>query len=133
MLTSETWLNLSIKDDDVCIEGFHQPLRKDRPDSYVGVAMYIRSDYAFQRRNDLDQDGLEVVWADVWLENFKVLVGSAYRPPNETAEFWKKLEDNFERVFDRNPNTVILCGDLNTDMIRKPNDLTWRLWFIGDK
>jgi len=46
---TETWLNSSISSTDLLFDGFHQPIRKDRPsDSHGGVAIYVNESIVFK-------------------------------------------------------------------------------------
>jgi hypothetical protein len=63
---TETWLNNQISNDDLCIPGFHAIVRKDRPNTRGGgVALYITQSLAFKRRNDLENNNLELLWVEV--------------------------------------------------------------------
>lgn len=58
---SETWIDNSVTDSEISIEGYHI-LRKDRNRSGGGVCVYVRSNLAFARRTDIDSDNLESLW-----------------------------------------------------------------------
>ena len=46
--------------------------------------MYIRNDISFSYRNDVESDGLEVLWCDIVLPKFKsIVVRACYRSPKQ--------------------------------------------------
>lgn len=58
----------------------------------VGVSMYIRDDLQFRRRSDLEVDGIEFLWVELFIPQSKpLLLCSAYRPPDSS----KFLDKNF--------------------------------------
>ena len=88
---TETWLDSSIGDGELEVPGFNI-LRRDRNRTGGGVALFIRSDIAFNPRPDLSADNLEALWIEVLLPKTRgILVGVFYRPPSD-REFLSKLE-----------------------------------------
>ena len=81
---TETWLNSSINDEEVYIDGY-SILRRDRAgDHGGGVCLYIRSDIAFNVREDLTPDGIESLWIDILLPHTKpITLCVVYRPPRD--------------------------------------------------
>ena len=50
---SETWLNDSIASEDLLLQSYNKPERKDRPgDSHGGVVLYVKEGLHYKRRND---------------------------------------------------------------------------------
>ena len=70
---SETWLDDSITDSEISIDGYCL-VRRDRNKSGGGVCMYIRNVISFSPRIDLDIDGLEVFFCDILLPKSKPIV-----------------------------------------------------------
>lgn len=68
---SETHLDNSISNENISIEGFHPPIRKDRNRHGGGVAMYISDQLAYHSRMDLSIDGLEILWSEIHNGNKK--------------------------------------------------------------
>ena len=57
---SETWLNPSVSSNDLHIQSFNTPERKDRVgDSHWGVLIYDKDNIHYRRRHDLEILGLE--------------------------------------------------------------------------
>ena len=58
--------------------------RRDRNKNKGGICMYIRNDISFSYRNDVESDGLEVLWCDIVLPKFKsIVVRACYRSPKQ--------------------------------------------------
>ena len=92
---NETWLDASISDDEIGIEGY-TVVRKDRNRHGGGVLLYIKEDLAFNTRMDLSHDGLEAIWVKLLLPKSRgILVGSIYRAPQD-GNFLEKLEGSLQ-------------------------------------
>ena len=88
---SETWLDPSIQDSEVDIEGY-SVIRKDRNRKGGGVCIYINNKFAFAR-HEVNTEGLECVFAEIHLPKTKpFIVGIAYRPPQD-QNFLSRFED----------------------------------------
>ena len=77
------------------------------------------------RREDLEQESIELIWAEVYLSPSKrnrrpLLLGCCYRPPNACTLFYEHLENILDKVAERD---ILLLGDWSA----KHRD-----WFIGD-
>ena len=68
---SETHLDKTVSNNDISIDGFHPPIRKDRNRHGGGVALYITDQLAFYERKDLSTKGLELVWSEIHNSNKK--------------------------------------------------------------
>ncbi len=85
------------------------------------MCIYIRNDHHWQERPDLQTDGIEALWLEVFFEKSKsILLCTLYWPPNSS----KHLTNNFEPKFDDMVSTavsdgkeVIITGDLNCDYL----------------
>ena len=83
---SETWLNSGVTGDSILIPGYGHPLRKDRVGGKRGggVSIYVKDHIAVKRRYDFElSDSLELLWAQCNINNFVILCGVCYRPPNQ--------------------------------------------------
>lgn len=57
---SETWLTLATQNDELMVESFSQPKRKDRVgDSHGGVILYVKGSLNYRHRADLELRGIE--------------------------------------------------------------------------
>ena len=115
MCLSETWLDDTVLDADLAIDGFTL-LRKDRQNrTGGGVAMYVKHDITFSDRPDLStSDESEIVWVEiVTTQNCpNVLLACVYRPPNATNEYFECLVDSIEKASTEDKEMVI-TGDMN--------------------
>lgn len=114
-----TWLDNSVPDNEIHIENYLIQ-RKDRNPQGGGVFIYIRSDLAFNNRNDLDHEDLEATWLELLLPKFKpILCGVIYRPPKQT-NFYSILDTVCASSSHFSEHETILLGDFNTD-VSKPS------------
>ena len=66
MCFSETWLDDSVSDSELHIDNYVIK-HNDRNRQGEGVCMYIRSDIAFNSRDDLYLEELEATWVELLL------------------------------------------------------------------
>ena len=116
-----TWLGGRTKNLE--IPGFGEIIRKDWPgEAYGGVALYLRKEIHYERRVDLENPGLEILWCTIWTAGGKFLLGTAYRPPSSQMEYWDTLAENIDRAIDTDL-PIVLMGDLNCNTLILPNSL----------
>ena len=90
--------------------------RKDRNRHGGGVLIYIRKDFAFNCRGDLDHEELEATWLEVLLPKTKpILCGVIYRPPHQT-KFYSILDSVCSSTSHFSEYETVLLGDFNTDV-----------------
>ena len=83
---SESWLNNSIPDKTVSLDGYMPPLRRDRQNSRGGgVMIYYSTELVCTRRRDLEGPNSECLWAEISCCNMTILFGVYYRPTNQCA------------------------------------------------
>ena len=123
---SETHLNSDIMQEEVKVNGYTF-IRNDRKTGPGGgVGCFIRNDLGWQRRTDLEYDGVEAIWLEIFIKNARsLLVCNIYRPPITS----KYLHPEFETVFEDMINTsmcedkqTILVGDMNADYLQQSKD-----------
>ena len=120
MTLSETWLNESILDSEISIPGYNL-FRLDRGEHGGGVAVYARKELSFVRRDDLEMEGVEGLWLELFLPKSRgVLIGTFYRPPNTSkyhdSDFMSKLEVEISTATSTDKEVIIL-GDFNCDLL----------------
>lgn len=76
---SETHLDNSVDVDTLKIEGYNEPLRKDRTQNGGGIMVYISSSLIYKRRFDLENIRLETIWVKIKLKSFNLLLCCFYR------------------------------------------------------
>ena len=82
--------------------------------------MYTSQDSCVKERYDLNCDGVEMLWIEVLIPNFKLLVCIVYRPPGITASFWVNFDYSLEQALHFTEN-IIITGDLNVDLLTQTN------------
>lgn len=119
---SETWLRDSDRDDSIGLIGFQNPIRLDRPnDPHGGVAIYLRNSLYCKHRIDLQIPHLEAVWVETKIGQESLLVGSFYRPPNATANYWNLIADSIRQANNTGLKFIVL-GDFNTNWLDHPSN-----------
>jgi hypothetical protein len=92
-------LDGNILDTDIGIDGFSDKIfRKDRNSFGGGVLVYTSQCICVKERHDLNCDGVEMLWIEVLIPNFKLLVCVVYRPPGTTASFWDNFDYSLEQA-----------------------------------
>ena len=115
---SETWLNNSISNDDLSLQLFQTPERKDRVgDSHGGVMIYVRDSIFYKRRRDLEPHGIECIWIECTLKHKHILFGLFYRPPNSDAAYFSLIEDSINLAVDTGLQDILITGDFNFNML----------------
>ena len=119
---TETWLNRSVTDEDVNIDGYNL-FRKDRSfNSYGGLNLYVKSHIFCKRRSDLEIVDTECIWLELVLQNKHMLFGLFYRPPNSPASTLDKIEQSIDLAIDTNTNDIVITGDFNIDFSSNRNN-----------
>ena len=114
---TETWLNPSVPTNDLTIDSYRIPERKDRPgDSHGGVILYVKNNIHYTRRQDLELRGVECIWIELTLKHKHILFGVFYRPPNSEAVTFSAIEDSINLAVDSGVNDIIITGDFNLNM-----------------
>ena len=115
---TESHLDGIILDTDIRIDGFSDKIfRKDRNSFGGGVLVYTSQGICVKERHDLNCDGVEMLWIEVLIPNFKLLVCVVYRPPGTTESFWDNFDYSLEQALNLTEN-IIITGDLNVDLLR---------------
>ena len=114
---TETWLNPSVPTNDLTIDSYKIPERKDRPgDSHGGVILYVKNNIHYTRRHDLELRGVESIWIELTLKHKHILFGVFYRPPYSEAVVFSAIEDSINLAVDSDVNDIIITGDFNLNM-----------------
>ena len=114
---SETWLSQSVTSDDLLLQSFNRPERKDRVwDSHGGVMIYVKEGLHYKRREDLEIRDIECTWIEVANINKRIQFGLFYRPPNSNASYFSDIEDSVALAIDTGVSDII-TGDLNVNFL----------------
>jgi hypothetical protein len=96
---TESHLDTNIVDNDIIIDGFSdQILRKDRNCFGGGGLVYTSQDICVKPGYDLNFVSWEIIWYEVIIPNFKILICTVYRPPESVAAFWENFEYSIEQA-----------------------------------
>ena len=118
---SETWLSADIKNNEISINGYHPPVRKDRSDDpHGGVAIYVKNSLICKERHDLSIPQLEAVWIETKIGQDKLLIESFYRPPNSKSDYWELIDQPIKNV-SSTPHKFMVLGDFNTNFLSNPS------------
>ena len=74
-----------------------------------------------KRRNDIEEDGIEVLWLELKLRNTNYVIGCAYRTPDYPHSTFFDYLDDAMRMETRKGKEIIIMGDLNCNI--RDNDL----------
>ncbi|XP_070560220.1 uncharacterized protein [Ptychodera flava] len=125
---TESWTHQEIINDELCIPGYHRPIRQDRTDTQHGrgggVLLYIREEYTVSEDSSLQEfQYTNSVWCEITTaQNVpKLLFGVVYRSPNSSADNNKKLNDLIVKAALKD---VIIVGDFNFPGIDWPTQLS---------
>ena len=55
--------------------------------------IYVRDSIFYERRKDLEPQGIECIWIECTLKHKRILFGLFYRPPNSHAAYFSLIED----------------------------------------
>ena len=117
LVLSESKLDDKIPDNLVEINGFHEPIRRDRNRSGGGVIIYIASHLPFKHMVNMQCDHFEHIWVDIFVSGKKYCINAMYRPPNESHDDHNLFLENAELILSKVNNYPayqhIFTGDLN--------------------
>ena len=117
---SETFLHTNSKKERLKIDGFHEPIRKDRNQDGGGVAIYVKMNMLCKHRADLDVPELEAVWVETNLNKEKILIGSFFRPPSKPISYWDLIDKSIKQA-SYEPFRFFVFGDFNSDFLNNPS------------
>ena len=117
---NETFCDSSVSDEEISLPEY-TIVRRDRNRHGGGVAMYIRNNLTFIRRNDLETDDVECLWIELKCKQRQpVLISSIYRPPSSSVDFLDKINYIIDRA-SCECKEMIVSGDFNFD-VSQDND-----------
>ena len=110
---TETWLHPDIKNAEVMLSGFSDPIRKDRTGRRGGgCIMYAKQGLTLREEVIVGSEDTASVWATLFGGNgSKTTIGLCYVPPND-READVKLHHIYREVCRENKQCVII-GDFN--------------------
>ena len=118
---NETWLDSSITDGEIWIDGYSIHWR-DRSRNGGGVPVYVNSSINCMEADGLQHDDIEALWLKISQPKSKrFYLCSCYRPPRSTNKtiYFDGLRDMPSSV-GNGQEEVVVTGDLNFDCNRGP-------------
>ncbi|MCG8049353.1 MAG: reverse transcriptase domain-containing protein [Candidatus Thiodiazotropha endolucinida] len=111
---TETWLSPAVATEDLMLQSYNTPERKDREgDSHGGLILYVKEGVHYKRRTDLELRNIECIWIELANVNKHILLGVFYRPPNSNAAYLSSIEDSISMAEDTGIAEIIVTGDFN--------------------
>ena len=117
---TETWLGPTIDTDDLILQSYYRPERKDRDsDTHGGVMLYVKEGLHYKRRDDLELLNIENIWIELANSHKRLLLGLFYRPPNSDAAYLAHIEDSISLAIDTGIPELIITGDFNLNLLNQ--------------
>jgi len=111
---TETWLDASISDHELCIPGY-SVLRRDRNRRGGGVLLYVRSDLPILWTSSYHS--LELHFVDIRLRQGNMLIGLFYRPPSAPVPIIDDLDAALSDIHPTRLSSAPLLGDFNINLL----------------
>ena len=108
---NESFLSPDIGDHEISIDNFCV-FRKDRNRHGGGVILYVSKDLS-PVAVDI-QSEIETIWATIKYCKHKFIVGTLYRPPNSSTDYYESILTILDNIHSYALD-IILMGDLNLD------------------
>ena len=113
---TETWLNPSIPDSLIELPGYIL-YRRDRPDGYGGVAVYVDKNIQSHIISNMCYNHVENLWISMVVGNRKCFVGVYYRAPCSDSQriryFLDEFNEHLHRIYLLKPDLFCITGDFN--------------------
>ena len=115
---SETWLDASVPDGAVAIDGY-TIYKRDWTTRGGGIIIYTPNTIQSWRRHDLEDTQVEAIWSEIIIKRKRrtILLCNIYRPPNTAISFLDDVGYLMERAL-KEGNAIILMGDLNCNLMK---------------
>ena len=117
MIINESKLDENIPTSLLHINGFHDPIRRDRNRHGGGCMVYISKNLTFKQYDNLQSDHFEHIWVDIRVNNKTYSINALYRPPNESADdhslFLNESEKILKSMLNHKSDNFILASDMN--------------------
>ena len=118
LLITESKLDDSIPNSMLLINGFHEPLRRDRNRNGGGCLIYISERLTYKQLDRLQSDKYEHIWADVKVNDKIYSINALYRPSTDNTndkydEFLEESEKILDNLSRHKSDIKIIASDLN--------------------
>jgi len=117
LILTESRLNETIPSSLIKLDGYYEPIRKDRTGGgrQGGCLVYISELFTYKHREDLQSPNFEHLWADVKVGSLSFTVTTYYRPPNTDNHdtFLSTTEEILTKLNNHNTDNKIIMSDFN--------------------
>ena len=115
---TETHLDADVSSSNLILEGFDEPLRKDRIRNGGGILVYLSNLLKYNRRRDLEPPTIETIWVEIKLKDINLLLCCLYRSDFNASQslFINEIQNSIEIALGFTSH-VILTGDINMDLL----------------
>ena len=115
LICTESKLDATIPCNLLAIQGMHEPIRKDRNRNGGGTIMWISQKLVFKRRQELEENHFEHIWADVKVGQLTFAINAFYRPPSDTISDENTFLETAETILSKLTNlpNPIIASDFN--------------------
>ena len=115
LVVTESKLDETIDSKQLKIDGFHEPIRKDRNRRGGGCLIYISDDLTYKQQIKLESAHFEHIWVDIRQNNKIYSVNCYYRPPNINNHeiFLQETENILAKLSQHQATEKIVISDLN--------------------
>ena len=116
---TETWLNENSSLDMFKMTDYAFISNSRKSKRGGGVGMYIRNSVKYKRRPDLDaySSSSESIFIEVDLGRQKILIGTVYRPPNQSEDDFLIYLNKVLNVVESEKKLLYLMGDFNLNLL----------------
>ena len=111
---TETWLDASISDYELCIPGY-SVLRRDGNRRGGGVLLYVRIDLSILWTSF--HHSLELLFVDIRLRQGNMLIGLFYHPPSAPVSIIDDLDAALSDFHPTRLSSAPLLGDFNINLM----------------
>ena len=104
------------------MDGFDEPLSKDRTRNGGGIMVYISSILKYCRRTDSENPKIETIWIEINHKELKILLCCLYKSDLIASQSLciTEVQNSIETALDYTHH-VILFGDINIDFMNLTN------------
>jgi len=95
---SESHLDESIPNSALVIDGFHEPVSRDRNCFGGGVMVYVSNKIHYNRRLDLEFENIEAIWIEIKFPKYILLMCTVYRPEGNVNPFSDNFQSSIEKA-----------------------------------
>ena len=99
ILITESHLDKNIGSNDIQLESFNNPERKDRTNAGGGLLIYSKQDILIKRKYEFENDIDESIWVEIYTKGQSFLICNTYRPQWTDPLYWTRLNQAIECAY----------------------------------